>query len=280
MIHQGRVTKEGDYRDRSRKEDGYIKEELGKNGLPFEALVTAFYPRSQTIDAVVPTRFGQTEIQGIVVYGNFFQSTGTIQGPKISTTFLEGQYNTVRDDEQSNASSNKYVLDNNITALVFKTDVGEYNSSGFATSSFRFLTTKSTLLTNAKVGRKLSRHDDGSYKIHDEDGNIQFKHPSGLNVRIGDSLDDIETEVPFDDHAKNVQDYDGKILAKVEHPSGSIIDYDNDGLLGITSGTSENLKVIIDSFIDIVAAIVVANGTGPDTAALEQLKLDLAKLLK
>ena len=87
IIHQGRTDKDGNYRDRSRPKDGYIKEQLGKNGIPFEALVVAWYPRSQTIDAVVPTRYGQTVIEGIVVYGNFFESTGTIQGPKIATTF-------------------------------------------------------------------------------------------------------------------------------------------------------------------------------------------------
>ena len=280
IIHQGRVDPEGNYKDRSRRKDGFIREQLGKNGIPFEALVVAWYPRSQTIDAVVPTRFGQTVIEGIVVYGNFFESTGTIQGPKIATTFKEGQYNTVRDNEQSDPTSDKYVLDNNIAALVFKTDVGEYNSAGFATSSFRILTDKSTLLTNAKSGRKITRHDDGSYSIRDEDGNYQFKHPSGFNYRIGSSVDDIDLEVPFPDHEKNVQDYNGEVFVKFEHPAGSIIDYDNTGLLGVTSGTSENLKVIIDSFIDEVSKIVVANGTGPDTAALAQLKTDLSKLLK
>ena len=53
MIHEGTHDKEGNYRDRSRKKDGFIRDQLGKTGLPFEALVVAWYPRSQTIDAIV-----------------------------------------------------------------------------------------------------------------------------------------------------------------------------------------------------------------------------------
>ena len=279
MIHQGRTDKSGNYRDRSRPKDGHIIDQLGKNGVPFEAIVVAWYPRSQTIDAAVPTRFGQTVIEGIVVYGNFFEATGTIQGPKIATTFKEGIYSTVRENEQSDKNSDEYVLDNNIAALVFKTDVGEYTSSGFATSSFRFLTDKSALLSNAKQGRKITRHDDGSYSIHDADGNMQFKHPSGLNLIIGKSTEDIELEVPFPDHEKNVQDYGGKVKVKLKHPSGSVFEYDDDGLLKIEGGTGKNVKTIIDAFVDEVAKIVVANGTGPDVAALNQLKTDMAEVL-
>ena len=136
------------------------------------------------------------------------------------------------------------------------------------------------MINNCKVGRKISRHDDGSYLIHDEDGNVQFKHPSGLDIRIGSSTDDIVLELPFPDHAKNVADYDEKVVIKVKHPSGSILEYDEDGIFDITRGTGENLKTIIDSFITEVSKIVVANGTGPDVAALTQLQADLALLLK
>ena len=44
--------------------------------------------------------------------------------------------------------------------------------------------------------------------------------------------------------------------------------------------TSQNLKTVIDSFIDEVAKIIVLNGTGPDTTALALLQTELALLLK
>ena len=275
IIHQANVDKNGNYRDRSRKDDGYIRKFDDSN--PFPALVTAWYPSSQTIDVSAWTPWGQKEIEGVVVYGDFMQSVGTIKTPKIATAKgldTENSWQTYRNPNQANPSSDEYVLDNHIEALVTKTSVG------YATLSFRFATPDSPLLNNAKYGRTLKRYDDGSYKIHDDDGNMQFKHPSGLNIRIGNSTSDIDLEVPFPDHAKNVQDYAGEIIAKFEHPAGSTIDYDNDGLLGITSGTSENLKVVIDSFIDEVIKIIVNDGVGPDVSALNVLKADLAKLLK
>ena len=80
--HQGRVDKNGNFRDRSRKDDGYLESSSNIHALPFPALVTAWYPSSQTIDVNVPGRYGQTVIEGISVYGNFFEATGVIQSPK------------------------------------------------------------------------------------------------------------------------------------------------------------------------------------------------------
>jgi hypothetical protein len=295
-IHQANVDRSGNYRDRSRSKDGYIHKFDDSN--PFPALVTAWYPNSQMIDVSVPVDWGQKEIEAVTVYGNFMESVGTIKTPKIATakgTDTENSWQLYRNPNQSNPSNDEYVLNNHIEALVVKTSIG------YAASSFKFVTSDSPLLQNAKYGRTLERFDDGSYRIHDEDGNIQFKHPSGYSKKIGNSVDDIDLEVAFPEHEKNALEYvdgiviqeiipsaigdiiityDGTGNVKLEHPTGSITDYDELGLLGITSSTGENLKTIIDSFITEVAKIVVAYGTGPDVAALTQLQLDLALLLK
>ncbi len=285
-IHQGLVDQNGNFRDRSRKAEGYLgpKFDVSK---PFPALVTAWFPYSQTINISYWKDWYQTEEQSVVVYGNFMEAVGTLYTPKIATdkgkikgtdtetnTWQTYKNPNPREEPKSNPNSDEYVLDNHIEALVVKTNVG------YAATAFRTITPDSPLLKNAKYGRCLKRHDDGSYHIHDEDGNIQFKHPSGLSVKIGKTGDDIPLDSPLPDHAKNVQDYAGKVIAKIQHPSGSIIDYDDDGLLGMTSGTGENLKIVIDTFIDEVAKIVVNDGVGPDVAALNQIKADILKLLK
>lgn len=275
-VYHGTTDKNNNFRDRSRSKDGYMLNKWDDT-LPFRALVTAWFPASQTINVSVPTNVGQRELSNVIVYGGFMEAVGEIKTPKIATgkgTDTENTWQVYRNDSQLNPSSSEYVLDNHIEALVTKTNIG------YAATAFRFVTIDSPLLQNAKYGRTLKRYDDGSYRIHDDDGNMQFKHPSGFNTRIGDSLDDIELDAPLPDHEKNVQDYDGKVLAKIEHPSGSIIDYDDDGLLGITSSTSENLKTLIDSFIDEVKKIVTNGGTNPDVPALTQLQTDLANLLK
>lgn len=209
-IHQGRVDKNGNYRGTSRKNDGYLLP--GSDGMPFPALVTAWFPKSQTMNVVVPTRFGQTIFEGVVIYGNFFEATGSIQGPKIGTQKKDDGYTTILEEDQKDSTSNNYVLDNHIEALVFKTSVG------YAASCFRFLNPDSPMLNNVKYGRKITRHDDGSYFIHDDDGNFQFKHPSGLDIKVGDSVDDIELDTPFPEHEKNKQAYAGGLKAKIEIP--------------------------------------------------------------
>ncbi len=270
--HYTSSDEEGNIREMSRKDTGQLEHQ--SHNLPFPAIVTAWYPKSQTIDVNMPTRFGQTVSEKVIVYGDFFQSTGVIQAPKIAVTLGEDGYSTIREPDQKNPVSTKYVLDNNIEALVFKTSVG------YAASSFRFLTFDSPLLNNVKPGRKITRHDDGSYYIQDEDGNMQFKHPSGLNIRIGNSTSDIDLDEDFPDHEKNVLAYNSQVILRVEHPTGAIFEYDNAGLLEVTGATSKNLKIIIDSFIDEVAKIIVLNGTGPDVTALNLLKTDLTFLLK
>lgn len=270
--HYTSSDSDGNIREIPRKETGQLEHQ--SHSLPFPALVTAWYPKSQTIAVNMPTRFGQTVSEIVVVYGDFFQSTGVIRAPKIAVTLGEDGYSTVREPDQKNPASGKYVLDNNIEALVFKT------SFGYAASSFRFLTADSSMLNNVKPGRKIVRHDDGSYYIHDDDGNMQFKHPSGLNIKAGFTLSDIFLEDPFPPHEQNVIDYGGTIQVKVEHPLGSIVKYDGAGLLEITGPTGKNLKTIIDSFIDEVAKIIVLNGTSPDVNALNLLKADLLLLLK
>lgn len=232
MIHQGKVDDQGNYRDIGRKKEGYF-DMLGDR--PFEALVTAWHPKSQTIDIIVPIQFGNIELDEVAVYGNFFESTGTIYTPKIATTLDSDGYSTVQKPEQIDPNSEEYVLNNHIQALVFKTNSGE-----FVANSFRFLSADSQMLNNVKEGRKITRHDDGSYSIHDEDGNMQFKHPSGLNVRIGTSSSDIELDEDFDEHEKNVQDYNGEVIFKFEHPAGFIFEVTADGIGNITAPDTLN----------------------------------------
>lgn len=291
-IHQGSVDINGNFRDISRSKEGYLVPE--NNDLPFPALVVAWYPKSQTIDVNIPTRYGQTIQQGVVVYGNFFEATGSIYTPKIVTQLKTTGYTTIREDDQKDSTSDNYVLNNNIEALVFKT------SYGYAASCFRFLTSDSPLLNNVVAGRKISRHDDGSYYIHDEDGNMQFKHPSGFNIKVGSSPDDIDLDTPFPEHEKNVLDYadsiimdftipsdageifvavDGTGSIKISHPAGSTFEIANDGKFDMLNATT-NLKKLHDDMNAIVAAIVVNNGTGPNLGALTQLLADTATLLK
>jgi hypothetical protein len=234
QYHQGRVDRQGNFRDKSRKEDGYLIDDEIMHPTP--ALVTAWYPKQQTIDVIVPKNMYNITYENVVVYGNFFEASGNLCSPKIATSLSEDKqsYTTIRTPEQKDKTSDKYVLDNHIEALIFKTSVG------YAASSFRFLKADSPLLNNAKEGRKISRHDDGSYYIHDEDGNIQFKHPSGLNIRIGNSIDDMDLDVPFPDHEKNVADYDDQVKVKLNHPAGYIFEIEDDGTGNITSPTKLN----------------------------------------
>lgn len=240
--HYTSSDREGNIREMSRDKTGQIKREAENS--PFEALVTAYYPKSQTIDFNRPTKFGQTVSQNAVVYGDFFQATGTIQSPKIATTFDEEGFSTIRKPEQEDKNSSEYVLDNNIAALVFKTDFG------YVTSSFRFLSVDSPMLNNVKPGRKITRHDDGSFYIQDEDGNSQFKHPSGLNIRIGDSDDDIELDEDFPPHEKNELDYASGVKVYVEYPSGGKIGYEDDGLILLSNENGEVKTDVLDVMLD------------------------------
>lgn len=245
-LHYGNVDKDGNYRDKGRKSDGYLKGI--NNDLPFPAIVTAWHAKSQTIEVVRPTPNGSIYYDSIAVYGNFFEAAGTIQGPKIATTLKDDGFTTFRDDEQVDPTSDKYVLDNHIEAIVFPVSVG--NKIAYAAQSFRFLTENSPLLNNVKEGRKITRHDDGSVYIHDDDGNFQYTHPSGLNIKVGSSIDDIELDEPFPPHEKNIADYDGEIIAEItapsaegdlvllldgqgkarfDHPSGTYSEYASDG---------------------------------------------------
>ena len=120
-------------------------------------------------------------------------------------------------------------------------------------------------------------------------------------MRTGSSVDDIELDEPFPPHEKNELDYATGIIAEIkvpsaigeikltldgaggvalEHPTGSVFEYDVAGLLEVTSSTSENLKTIINAINGEVQKIVVANGTSPDVGALIQLQADLALVLK
>lgn len=240
--HFGRVDEEGNYRNRSRKDDGYLIQDNPK--LPFPALVVAYYPKSQSIDVLVPTRYGMQKLSDVAVYGNFFEATGTIQGPKIATTEKTDGYQTFRSPVQKAATSSSYVLENHIEALVQPTTVG------FAASEFRFLTPDSPMLNNAKIGRKITRHDDGSFYVHDEDGNMQFKHPSGLNIRIGRSEDDIELETAFEEHAKNALDFSTGITFFIEFPDGGKIGYTGTGLLQLNNAAGALKTDILDAMLD------------------------------
>lgn len=292
MKHQGNTDRSGNFRDISREREGYFGVE--SKDLPFPALVTAWYPKSQTMDVIRPTEIGSIEYEGVVVYGNFFEETGTIQTPKLATVLKEDGYTTIRDENQKDKDSEEYVLNTHIEAIVYKTSVG------YAANAFRFLGPESSMLNNIKEGRKITRHDDGSLYIHDEDGNMQFVHPSGLNIKIGNSIDDIELEEDFPPHEKNVTDYDGEIIIditapsaagdvdisldgngsiKLDHPGGSVFEVDATGKFDMSNSTI-SLKKINDDMNDIVAAIIVAEGVGPDTAKLTTLKTQTSTLLK
>jgi len=262
MIHQGRVDSQGNYRNIGRKDEGYF-DTLGDR--PFAALVTAWHPKSQTIDVIVPVQYGNVELDEITVYGDFFESTGTIYTPKIATEKGSEGYTTAYNENiQGDPTSDKYVLNNHIEALIFKTNSGEY-----ATNSFRFLSANSQMLNNVKEGRKIIRHDDGSFSVHDEDGNYQFKHPSGLKVRIGDVDDDIELDEQFDEHLKNKTAYASGIKAFVEYPLGGKLGYDDDGKIFLSnpigSVKEEVLDVMLDhhtstlGFIDEFLALFIAH---------------------
>ena len=199
IILNANVDKNGNYLDSSRKKRGYIGQKWDDK-LPFAALVTAWFPNSQTINISYWTPWGQVEQQSVIVYGDFMEAVGTIKTPKLATakgTETENSWQTYKSPTQDNPSSDEYVLDNHIEAMVFKIN------GGYAATAFRAITPDSPLLKNAKYGRCLKRHDDGSYHIHDEDGNIQFKHPSGLSVKVGNSTDDITLQSAIHDHAKN-----------------------------------------------------------------------------
>ena len=213
-LHQGTVDEAGNFRGVSRKTEGYLEYE--KELLPFPALVTAWFSKSQTINVIRPVKNGEIVYEGVVIYGDFFEATGTIQGPKIATKLKGDGYTVVIDKDQKDKTSSEYVLDNHIEALVCPMRVGDIIM--YSASSFRFLNADSPLLSNAKSGRKITRHDDGSIYIHDEDGNIQFKHPSGINIRIGDSFDDIDLEEDFPPHEKNVDRYSSGIKTRIEIP--------------------------------------------------------------
>lgn len=296
-MHYGNVDENGNYRGRSRKSDGYL--EGINNDLPFAALVTAYHPKSQTIDVIRPIPNGNINYDSVIVFGGFFEATGTIQGPKIATTLKDDGFTVYRDKDQVDPTSDKYVLDNHIEAIVEPVSSG--NTVAYISSRFRFISENSPLLNNVKEGRKITRHDDGSTSIHDEDGNYQFTHPSGLNIRVGSSVDDIELDEPFPPHEKNVLDYATGIIAeikvpsaigeivltldgaggiKLDHPTGSVFEYDAAGLLDVTGSTGKNLKTIINAINGEVQKIVVANGTSPDVAALILLQTDLGLVLK
>lgn len=255
--HRGMADSQGNLRDRSRKQDGYlVHNSKVDDSLPFPALVTAWYPNSQTIDVIRPDRDRAVEYRGVEVYGNFFDETGTIQCPKLAVNYKTDGYSTVRDADQMNSASEKYVLPNNIQALVKKT------TTGYASSEFRFLTPDSSMINNIKAGRKIVRHDDGSYYIHDEDGNMQFKHPSGLNFRIGKSTADITLETPFPEHEKNNADYGNEIFLKVEHPSGSYLMFNSDG--GLNFYSSSDIDLEADGNVNLIAGTKF-DITAPDT---------------
>ena len=214
-MHYGNVDQNGNYRDKSRKSDGYL--EGINNDLPFAAVVTAWHPKSQTIEVVRPIPNGNINYDSVIVFGNFFEATGTIQGPKIATTLKDDGFTVYRDKDQVDPTSDKYVLDNHIEAIVEPVSSG--NTVAYISSRFRFISENSPLLNNVKEGRRITRHDDGSFYIHDEDGNFQFHHPSGLNFKAGNSPDDIELDEPFSPHEKNVTDYADDITIAVTIPN-------------------------------------------------------------
>ena len=144
--HFGHTDKNGNYGDISRKKSGYLE---GINeDRPFAAIVTAWYAKSQTIDAIRPVQNGNINYDSVIVFGNFFEATGTIQGPKIATTLKDDGFTLYRDAEQSNPTSDKYVLNNHIEAIIEPVTSG--NSVSFIARSFRFISADNPLLNNVK----------------------------------------------------------------------------------------------------------------------------------
>lgn len=246
--HKPKVDSQGNYRDKGRDQEGYLRKV--NDDIPFPALVTAWYPKSQTIDVARPVQNGIIEYDSVIVYGGFFDSIGTIHTPDIATEKKEFNYTLARDSNSDKAdpTSEKYVLNNHIEALVFKISVG--NTFAFASNSFRFVNPDSVLLNNAKKGRRITRLSDGSYYIHDSDGNIQLRHPSGLNLRIGDSTTDIDLDIPFPSHGRNSVEYGGEIAVKLDHPSGTNFEVTKTGTLNASSVESINLEAIDEINLD------------------------------
>lgn len=297
IVHFGNTDRNGNFRDTSRKKSGYIGDQWGITQ-PFEALVTAWYPSSQVISVSVSTPWGQREIENVIVYGPFGESIGEIVSPAIATSTGasdEQTWQIYRNANQEEPANTKYVLNNHIAALVHKTNIG------FATNSFRFLTSDSILVRNAKTGRSIKRHSDGSYLIHDEDGNIQFKHPSGYSVKTGDTTDDISLDVSFPEHARNKQKYNGKIAKRIVYPSSAgEIEVQIDGQGGVAlnhpvndfvlevndqgkiklAGTDIDLKTIFDTLIDITVSVDGAATGGSNATALNNLKTTISTLLQ
>ena len=113
--------------------------------------------------------------------------------------------------------------------------------------------------------------------------------------------DDIDLSESFPFHEKNVQDYNGEIIMeftipsavgdiivtfdgqgsfKIDHPVNTFVfDINKDGKLEVSNATTD-MRVLLDTLNDIVGAIVVNDGVGPNATNLANLKTANATLLK
>ncbi len=234
--------------------------------IPFRAIVVAYYSKSQMVDVVYPRDGGTGFLSGVDVYGNHGSLLGTVVNPDLAVEKTDDGYNL--DPKPSDTRTEIGEQRNNVECLVQRT------VDGFATSEFRALNEANPLWLNGKAGRRISAYSDGSYYIQDNDGNSEFVHCSGFKITIGSSIN-LEDPMPINKtNAANTA-----ISYIVEHPLLSAkMGLDTSGKL-IAENSSGKVGVKIGAIIDEINKIIVAQGTGPDTGALNTLKAEILEIL-
>lgn len=256
--------------------------------IPFKAIVVAYYGKSQMIDVVYPRDGGTGFLSGIEVYGNHGDLLGSITTPDIGIEKTVDGYNLDPPDNPDRVEIGE--RKNSVECMVQRT------VDGFAALGFRAVHEDNPLWLNSKAGRTITSYSDGSYYVHDKDGNSEFVHPGGLRIKIGDSPDPIVMEDAMPVHKNNKTKYADSTNYIIEHPKlsakigftpdGAIFIENSEGKMGVTDAgkiTVENssgkLGVKIGGIIDEINKIIVAQGTGPDVAALETLKTEILEIL-
>jgi len=276
--HQTQSDRHGVHYDRLSPENNHVSDkDFGI--IPFRAIVVAYYGKSQMVDVIYQREGSIGFLSGVDVYGSHGNLLGTLETPDIGAeeSKLEYGYNLdpIKNPDKVEIGESK----NNIECLVKKT------TDGFATSEFRALNEDNPLWMNAKKGRKITSYADGSYKVSDKDGNIEFVHVSGFRIKIGDSVDPIVLDDKMGVHQLNKANYVGKTNYLVEHPLGGKTGFDPTGKLiaenSIGKVGVDILEASIDEIvkvIDEIVKIIVAQGTGPDIAALTLIKTSLTAI--
>lgn len=239
--------------------------------IPFKAIVVAYYAKSQMVDVVYYRDGGTAPLSGVDVYGDHGDLLGSLTTPDLAIEKTTEGYNLdpPTDPDRVEIGERK----NNIECLVQRT------VDGFATSQFRALHEDNPLWLNSKPGRKIISYADGSYYVHDKDGNSEFVHPGGLRIKIGDSPGSIVMEDDMPVHSGNKSSYPSKTNYLIEHPLLSAkIGFDDTGKI-ISENSVGKVGVKIGEIIDEINKIIVVEGTSPDVAALTILKTEILGIL-